>query len=83
MTPVGGKKINDLAGVKEWIAEHDGRTNAWWSAQHKLNEDNEEDMKAVLSRITSVERKVIWFTGLAAGLGALIGTSIVQIVTRV
>ena len=50
-----------------WQAEHDGRIDAWWEAQHTFNPRLEE-------RVSKLEFRVIWFTGLCSGIGIIIGT---------
>ena len=52
-----------------WQAEHDGRINAWWEQQFKLNTD-------LMTRVSIVERRMIYASGFAAGVGALIGASL-------
>ena len=70
------ERVETLADVKTWIADHDGRIDAYWDAQHALNSDNEERFKALDTRLTSMEKRVIGFSGAAAGIGALVGTLI-------
>ncbi len=50
-----------------WRSENDGRVKAYWKAQHILNPRMEE-------RVSKLEFRVIWFTGLCSGVGIVIGT---------
>ena len=51
------KQINDRLDACEaadhsaWIAEHDGRVNAWWTAQHALNETQKEGRQRMWERL--------------------------------
>ncbi len=56
-----------MAGTDKWAAEHDGRINAWWVAQHEFNPKLE-------SRVSALEKRVILVTGFGAGAGAVAGT---------
>jgi len=67
------QRIEDLDDVREWIAEHDGRIDAYWKAQFKLNDRNEEKMGAISHRLTIVERKVWQAAGFAAAAGSIVG----------
>lgn len=60
--------------INLWISEHDGRTNAWWDAQHSWNNKQEEKMEVVHGRITALERRVMFVSGIASGVGAVAGT---------
>lgn len=48
-----------------WIAEHDGRINVLWEQQLKLN-------ATLVSRVGTLEKRVVWLTGLAAAGGAAV-----------
>lgn len=56
-----------------WEAEHDGRTNAWWDAQHTWNEKADHMHSTINARLSAIERKIMWVTGFAAALGAVAG----------
>lgn len=56
-----------------WAAEHDGRINALWEAQHTLNMLSEKRFHAFATRLGALERKVMWFSGFSAAVGGLIG----------
>jgi len=59
--------------LTNWAAEHDGRINAWWKAQHSWNDKVEQKMYTFDDRLVSAEKKVYWFAGLWAAIGALAG----------
>lgn len=63
----------DLEELKLWVAEHDGRINAWWREQHHRNKNLDSMLHSLTSRISAVERRMIWWAGFAAGAGGLIG----------
>jgi len=52
-----------------WMSEHDGRINTLWKQQHETN-------KEYGVRLTSMEKKVFWFAGFAAAIGAAVPTVI-------
>ncbi len=55
-------KINTLADAKEWIAVHDAEDSIM-----------ARKIKDLCSRMSVVERRMIWISGAMAGLGAAIG----------
>jgi len=59
--------------VKTWIAEHDGRINAYWEAQHDWNARQETAIRDLTSRLQAVEKRVIWLSAIAAGGGGVLG----------
>jgi hypothetical protein len=63
----------DCVEVKRWQAEHDGRINAYWEAQFRINSVAEEKFQGVFKRIIAVEHRVIWASGFAACGGAVVG----------
>jgi hypothetical protein len=76
-------RIEDLDDVKSWIAEHDGRINAWWEAQREWNTQNDASHVRIGSRlddlrqrIESLERRVVYAAGFATAIGVTIGTLI-------
>jgi hypothetical protein len=73
-------RVETLEDVKAWIADHDGRIDAWWDAQHQQNRDNEHWKRKIQERLTALEKRVVWISGMAAGSGAGIGTVIVEVI---
>lgn len=73
-TPIAVREIKDVEDVKLWIAEHDGRINAYWDQQRQFNAEVQDDMRNVFSRLNAVERRAAWMAGVGAGAGALLGT---------
>ncbi len=59
--------------MEQWQAEHDGRINAWWEAQHGYNAKNDAMISEYQRRLTGLERKVIFFSGAASAIGAIAG----------
>ena len=78
-------RLETLDDVKQWIAEHDGRIDAYWEAQHCYKKRIEAEARVhyvqVENRLSAVERRVIYLSGLAAGVGALIGTFVSGVLT--
>lgn len=75
------KELNDS---RLWQAEHDGRINAYWKAQHAWNHEHDVEadvvrkvtdkkIAAVDGRLSSIEKKIIWITAIAAAGGGSIG----------
>ena len=67
------ERIETLHDVKMWIAEHDGRIEAWWDAQREHNRECDAQLLSLERRFTALEKRVVWFAGAAAGLGAVLG----------
>ena len=63
-------RISDLDDVKAWIAEHDGRIDAYWSQQFRLNIKCEEKHALLDRRVGSLEKRVWLMAFAGAGLGA-------------
>jgi len=59
--------------IKAWIYEHDARIDAWWVEQRNLNTDITKELAAMGARLSTLERKVIFWSGGAAVVGSLIG----------
>ena len=58
---------------KQWAAEHDGRINAWWEAQHDWNAKVEARITVLEKRVTAIEIRIAMIAGVAAILGSLLG----------
>ena len=65
-TMVRPSRVDSMDDIKTWIADHDGRIDAWWEAQHALNDELEE-------RITKNEKRLIWLMASAAAGGGVAG----------
>jgi len=74
------ERIETLEDVVHWIYDHDGRIDAWWEAQHKWNGKAEKEMRSIADRLSSVEKRVASFAGIAATLGALLGSWLSRVV---
>lgn len=57
-----------------WAAEHDGKINAYWEAQHKWNYKKDTADVARDRRVTAIEKKVIVLCTLSAAVGSVIGS---------
>ncbi len=67
-------RLESLEDVKLWIAEHAGQSKALWRAQHELNDKMDTWTMRIELRITALERRVMWITGMAAAVGAVLGS---------
>ena len=59
--------------VKTWIAEHDGRINAFWDEQHRWNTTTDSRLDNFSKRLSVLERRVMWIVGAGAVAGSLAG----------
>ena len=73
-------RIENLEDVQRWIAEHDGRINAWWFAQREWNDrhdtkcqDTRDKIGALNVRLTAIEKRIIYVAGVMSALGAAFG----------
>ncbi len=73
------EKMESLEDVIAYCHHHEGQISAWWGEQHRLNEIQETRFLAVESRITAVEKRMVWVAGFAAGLGSIIGTTLQRV----
>lgn len=67
------EKIIDLDDVKTWITDHDARIDVYWENQHERNKNMDNLLTRLGDRMSSVEKKVMWFAGVASLLGAILG----------
>ena len=63
----------DIESIRMWIAEHDGRIEAWWVQQREWNNRMEERMETLTHRVSSVEKRMMWIAGAFAAIGSLAG----------
>lgn len=63
-----------------WMAEHDGRINAYWEAQHKLNDVVAKKFHTFGLRLDALERRVLYMAGGASALGAVAGVLIARLI---
>ena len=67
------ERIETLEDVKIWIADHNGRIDAFWAHQHAWNEGVKKQLVSGERRLTALEKKVMYFSGAAAALGSVVG----------
>ena len=68
------RQFETLEDVKAWAHYHDGQITAWWHEQHTLNANNEKRFREIENRVSAIEKRVIWASGVAAGIGAVVGS---------
>ena len=76
-----GHKLPPDAGLEEvklWIAEHDGRIDAWWEAQHEWNARMEKWSADVSKEIANLWKKV----ALPVALASMFATAITVLVAQ-
>ena len=49
------------------------RYGVYWDAQHEWNKDRDKKHTRLEARVSSLERKIIWVAGVAAGVGGAFG----------
>ena len=64
------ERLEDLDDVKMWIADHDGRNDAYWTAQHVWNSTKDKEISALGNRVSAIEKRVMWVAGIFSALGA-------------
>ena len=66
----------DVQGITVWIAEHDGRIDAWWDEQKRWNLAFEKEVRTQHHgfelRLSAVEKRMIYVAGFGAGIGSLL-----------
>lgn len=73
-----------LGQVEKWIAGHEARCTIQWEHQGQWNQDRETELKglremieskfdAVFKRLSAIDKRLAWFTGLAAAAGSTVG----------
>lgn len=67
-------KIESIEDAARYIYSHEAKIDAWWEEQHKLNVLGRVRFEALEHRVSSVEKRVIWASGAAAGAGAVLGS---------
>jgi len=74
MPPQPEDMEKELEAIKLWVAEHDGRIEAWWVNQRSWNEKVEERLSDLTIRLSAVEKRMMWFAGAAAATGGWLGS---------
>jgi hypothetical protein len=69
-------KIETLDDAVRWIIEHDARIDVYWGNQHAWNKRVDEKIGLLGSRLTALEKRVVWLTAAAAAIGGALGTGI-------
>jgi len=62
--------------LREWLAKHCGKVDAYWKMQLDWNKNMLHWKDRVDIKISSLEKKVMWLTGFAAAIGAILGNLI-------
>ncbi len=71
-----------LAIGETWRAEHDGRINAYWEAQFKLNTETHHALESLRIRITAVEKRVMLIAGGASVAGGAMGAIVGAVISK-
>lgn len=78
------RRLENVEDVIAWCHQHEGKVTVLWQAQHKLNDkvelraaahDEKDDRRfaSVELRVTAVEKRIVYWAGLCAGVGSLVG----------
>jgi hypothetical protein len=70
--------IDTLPAMERWIVAHDTRCQAWWEEQRRWNARVEDRLESQGTRISTLERRVVWLTAAAAAGGSIT----VEIISR-
>jgi len=62
-----------ITSLELYRASHEGKITAWWESQFSWNSKKEREDHTRDTRLTAVEKRVVWLAGLAAGVGAYVG----------
>lgn len=76
-------RLEDLEDVKQWIAAHDGKITAYWEQQHSWNKTADHNFRDIYSRLTSIEKKIMWVAGMGATLGAFLGVLLPKLLAAI
>lgn len=55
-----------------------GRIDAYWEAQFRWNEAREGEIHNLEKRISALEKRVMWFAGVAAAVGSSLGHVLIR-----
>lgn len=69
-------RIETLDDLAQWAAYSEARTEAYWLAQHRWNEKQEQLNHETNQRLTTLEKRVVWAAGFASAIGAVGGVLI-------
>ena len=73
------ERVDTLDDVKVWIADHDGYITAWWQQQREWNDRVDRKISSVNTRLTSVEKRIIYVAGAASAFGSGLGYLILRL----
>ena len=73
-----------IAELERWRAGLDARNNTLWEQQHKWNGERESELgklremietkfELVFKRLGGIEKRIAWFSGIAAAAGGSVG----------
>ncbi len=60
-------------------ASHDAKIDAYCAAQFKLNDENKRDFKGFTTRLTALEKRVVYLSAIAAAAGAFLASVVPMI----
>jgi hypothetical protein len=78
--PTPTPRLTDLEDVKQWIAAHDARCETLWAHQRAYNVRVENLVTKIGLRVSALELKVMFWAGVAACGGGIIGTFITKLI---
>ncbi len=72
--------MDTLEDIKIWIAGHAAKMDAYWNEQHQINRRIEDKTREISNRLSTLEKRVIVLSFLAAGAGGTIGNLLTGII---
>lgn len=68
------ERIESIEDVARWIAAHDGREEAHVAEDQRWKAKTDERLDHHAGRLLAIEKRIMWFSGLAAAGGGVIGS---------
>ncbi len=66
-------RIESIEDIRVWIADHGGRSSELWRQQEAAHAKMERRMQDTEHRLSTLEKRMMWVSGVAAGFGGLLG----------
>jgi hypothetical protein len=69
----------DLDDALRWIIAHEARVTEYWRQRWRMNNQARDERLDMRKRIDKLEQKLVWIAGLAAGVGAVLGSGLTEV----
>lgn len=77
-----GPHLRTAEDVKAWCIRHAAQSGELWIQQKEWNHNVEKLCREISSKINTIDRRVMWMSGAAAGIGAVLGTVVTVFATH-